>query len=184
MSDEIEIVDYDPSWPGSFAVETCEIQRVLADLHPSIEHIGSTAIPGLCAKPIIDILVGLDDIRDGRIIPGLELVGYKFQPEAGESDRLFFRKGAVRSHHVHVVDIHSWAFWKHVMFRDYLLFHPSITSQYGDLKRASAEKYRFDRPAYTGSKSGFIESVLRAATLKAFITVTGQYTLGNRFPVV
>jgi GrpB-like predicted nucleotidyltransferase (UPF0157 family) len=169
------MVEHDPSWSMSFKVEACEIRKALADLNPSIEHIGSTAIPGLCAKPIIDILVGLDEIRDGRIVSRLGLVGYIFQPEAGESDRLFFRKGAVRTHHLHVVELHSWAFWKHLMFRDYLLSNPSIALQYGELKRVSAEKYWFDRSAYTGSKSEFIESVLRAATQKAFISVNEQY---------
>ena len=158
------------------------IGRALADLNPTIIHIGSTAIPGLCAKPIIDILVGVGDMNDRSVVPGLEKIGYAFQPEAGESDRLFFRKGVVRTHHVHVVRFRGWAFWRHVFFRDYLVAHPALCSQYSDLKRRSAEQYRFDRAGYTDSKSGFIGEVLRAATLRAFITVTEQYAPGGGSP--
>jgi GrpB-like predicted nucleotidyltransferase (UPF0157 family) len=173
------MVDHDPLWSVSFALEASLIKEALADIHPTVVHIGSTAIPGICAKPIIDIMAGVDDMKDCRIVSSLEKIGYIFQPDAGEPDRLFFRKGATRTHHLHVVNIHSWTYSRHLIFRDYLLTHPSICVQYGELKRASAEKYRFDRTAYTNSKTEFIDSVLRTATEIAFIKVSGQYAQEN-----
>lgn len=174
LKDEIIMVGYDPDWTSSFDIEARRIREALIELSPAVEHVGSTAIPGLCAKPIIDILVGVKDVSDRRILNGLEMIGYAFQPDAGERDRLFFRKGRIRTHHLHVVELYGWAFWRHVIFRDYLISHPSLCAQYGKLKLASAERYRFDRTAYTESKSEFIESVLRAATLNAFIVVGEQ----------
>ena len=171
LKDEIEVVDHDPKWVSYYFTEAKRIMDVLSDQVPVVEHVGSTAIPGLCAKPIIDILVGVKDLDDGRIIARLEDIDHIFQPDAGGPDRLFFRKGAVRTHHVHVVKLHSWTFWKHVLFRDHLISHPNVCSRYGVLKRASAERNRFDRDAYTESKTEFIDSVLRMATLEGFITI-------------
>ena len=165
------MVDHDPKWASSFFNEAKIIIDVLGELAPVVEHVGSTAVPGLCAKPIIDILVGVEDMKDGKIIARLEDIGHIFQPDAGGPDRLFFRKGTLRTHHVHVVKLHSWTFWKHVLFRDHLITHPDVLTRYGVLKQVSAERYRFDRTAYTESKTEFIESVLVAATLEAFITV-------------
>lgn len=173
MTDAIEIVDYDPQWQSMFLLEASEIAKVLHDLKPVIEHVGSTAVPGLCAKPIIDMLVGVRDLQEGTVIASLESSGYVHLPDAGGPDRLFFRKGAVRTHHVHVVRLYSWTFWRHIIFRDYLISHPAVGAQYADLKLTSAKRYRFDRTAYTESKTEFVGAVLRAATLEAFITIIG-----------
>ncbi len=173
MTDAIEIVDYNPLWRLIFHLEASEIARALNDSKPVIEHVGSTTIPGLCAKPIIDILVGVRDLDEGKIIASLESSGYIHMRDGGEPDRLFFRKGALRTHHVHVVRLYSWAFWRHIIFRDYLISHLAVRSQYADLKLTSAKRYRFDRTAYTDSKTEFIGSVLRTATLEAFITISG-----------
>jgi GrpB-like predicted nucleotidyltransferase (UPF0157 family) len=175
-NDEIKVVAYDPGWRSSFALEANKIKEALGDLDPMIEHIGSTAIPGLCAKPIIDIMVGVRGISDRRIVRRLDSIGYLIQTDAGDPDRLFFRKGKVRTHHLHVVDLHGWAYWRHVIFRDYLISHPSWCARYAEIKLVSAQRYRFDRIAYTESKSDFIESVLKIATLGAFIIIDGQYT--------
>jgi GrpB-like predicted nucleotidyltransferase (UPF0157 family) len=171
LKDEIKVVDHDPKWASYYFTEAQKITEVLGDLVPVVEHVGSTAVPSLSAKPIIDILVGVNDMNEAMIIAKLEDIGYIFQPDAGGPDRLFFRKGAVRTHHVHVVKLYSWTFWKHVLFRDHLITHPNVRDRYGALKQVSAERYRFDRDAYTESKAEFIEAVLRKATLEEFITV-------------
>jgi GrpB-like predicted nucleotidyltransferase (UPF0157 family) len=176
MADEIVVVDHVTEWSAQFREEANRIQESLADMVPVAVQMGSTGIPGLCAKPVIDILVGVRDLDDERIVPSLESMGYVFRRDTKGTGDLFFRKVPIRTHHVHVVRLYSWDFWKLVIFRDYLVHHPSVCAQYGELKRISAEKYRFDRLAYVESKTEFIESVLKKATSEALITVEEQNT--------
>ncbi len=176
MTDEIMVVDHVTEWSAQFREEADRIQEALGDIVPVVVQMGSTGIPGLCAKPVIDILVGVRALDDGQIVPALESMGYLFRPDAMGPGDLFFRKVPIRTHHVHVVRLYSWDFWKLVIFRDYLISHPSLCAQYGELKRISAEKYRFDRLAYVESKTQFIESVLMRATLESLITVEEQNT--------
>jgi GrpB-like predicted nucleotidyltransferase (UPF0157 family) len=124
------------------------------------------AVPGLCSKPTIDILTGVKDLKDEMIITSLESFGYIHQLDAGEPDRIFFCKGSSRNHHIHVVKLQSWTFWRYIIFRDYVLSYPEICARYGDLKRAIAESYRHDMTTYTESKIGFIESTMKKATLE------------------
>jgi len=179
MADEIVVVDHLTEWSAQFREEADRIQRALGNIFPVVVQMGSTGIPDLCAKPVIDILVGVRDLDNDRIVPALESMGYFFRRDTKGTGDLFFRKVPIRTHHVHVVRLYSWDFWKLVIFRDYLVRHPSLCAQYGELKRISAEKYRFDRLAYVESKTEFIESVLKRATLEALITVEEQNT-GSR----
>ena len=176
MTDEIVVVDHVAEWSAQFREEADRIRGALGNLVPVVVQMGSTGIPGLCAKPVIDILVGVRDLDDDRIVPALESMGYAFRPDTMGTGDLFFRKVPVRTHHVHVVMLYSWDFWKLVIFRDCIVNHPSLCAKYGELKRISAEKYRFDRLAYVESKTEFIESVLKEATLEALIIVEGQDT--------
>jgi GrpB-like predicted nucleotidyltransferase (UPF0157 family) len=169
--DEIIIVDYDAFWQLQFVQEAEKIKKALNAPTLMIEHIGSTAVPGLCAKPIIDILVAVEDLKDEKIVAGLGELGYVFEPDAGEPDRLFFCKVTVRRYHVHVVQRESWAFRRHILFRDYLISNPSVCSEYAALKRESAKKYRTDRAGYTRSKTEFIESALRRAAKEKVFTL-------------
>ena len=164
--DTIEIVEADPSWPGQFVTEAGTIQRVLHPLQPRIEHFGSTAVPNLPAKPIIDILLML---ADGSVWPGLVAplarLGYVYWSENPRSDRMFFVKGMPpygrrRTHHLHVRTPTDLA---ELMFRDWLREHPADAARYGTLKRELAGRFKTDREAYTAAKGEFIEQVLAKA---------------------
>jgi GrpB-like predicted nucleotidyltransferase (UPF0157 family) len=158
---EVFVVDYDPTWPERYQEERARIAETLRHVGVAIEHVGSTAVPGLAAKPIIDIMVGVRELTDGeRCIEPLEAVGYEYRGEAGIPDRLFFRKGDPRSHHLHLVKQRSEFWERHVLFRDLLRERPDIAAQYAALKRELAVKYRTERLQYTEAKTPFIEAAL------------------------
>lgn len=168
--DEIELVEYDPSWPEQFAEEAAKLFEALGhDRVMAIEHFGSTAIPGLAAKPIIDVLVGLRSWTAAeQIVPLLETLGYVYWQDDPRSDRLFFVKGMPpyglrRTHHVHAVEIYS-PFWQRLLlFRDYLRLHPEAARQYESLKRDLAVRFRTDREGYTTAKKAYIETIMAKA---------------------
>ncbi len=160
------LIDYDPRWPREFEEEKA---RVLAAIGPhvvGVEHIGSTAVPGLPAKPIIDLLVGVRRLDEARpCIAPLAAIGYAYVPEyeAFIPDRRYFRKGAfgARTHHLHMVVIGGEIWNAHVRFRDWLRDHPDDARRYADLKRELAAKFRDDREAYTDGKTAFIREIER-----------------------
>lgn len=154
----MEIVPYDPQWPRLFEAEKDALEAAFGDIAPEISHIGSTAVPGLSAKPVIDILLAVDSAPDrDSSIAMLAPLGYVNVPYDGDEKRLFFKKGSPRTHHVHVVKRNSWTYWKHILFRDILASDPGPRAEYEQLKVGLAEKYRDDRRAYTDAKSEFIE---------------------------
>ena len=166
--DEVEIVDYDPRWPILFDEEA---ERLRATLDPSLivglEHFGSTAIPGLSAKPIIDILIAVRSLADAQasFVKPLRNLDYVYWAENPRKDRLFFVKGmppfgSRRSHHVHVTEPHG-ELWQRLAFRDYLRAHPEEAAIYEQLKRRLATEHKRDREAYTDAKSAYVESVMR-----------------------
>ena len=166
--DEVEIVDYDPRWPILFDEEA---ERLRATLDPSLivglEHFGSTAIPGLSAKPIIDILIAVRSLADAQanFVEPLRNLDYVYWAENPRKDRLFFVKGmppfgSRRSHHVHMTEPHG-EMWQRLAFRDYLRAHPEEAAIYEQLKRRLATEYKRDREAYTDAKSAYVESVMR-----------------------
>lgn len=162
------VADYDPQWVTLYEREKTNILAAIGNKVVAIEHIGSTAVPGLGAKPIIDILVGVLCLADAdECIEPLKSIGYEYAPEheAFEPERRYFRKGPVgaRNYHLHVTEVNSNLWRNHLLFRDYLRAHPEVARQYHELKRALAEKYRFNRPAYTNSKAPFVEAVLAQA---------------------
>jgi GrpB-like predicted nucleotidyltransferase (UPF0157 family) len=167
--DDIYIVDYNPLWTSLFAEEAARIQQALGDdLIVEIEHIGSTAVPGLAAKPIIDIMVGVRSLIDAQpAIPALEKLGYVYWYDNPNTDRMFFVKGMPpygkqRTHHVHIVQ-HESEFWQRKFFRDYLRMHPEEVQRYAALKRELAERFRSDREAYTDGKRNYIQGVMEKA---------------------
>lgn len=165
--DEIEIVLYDPSWPTLFAAEATRLRAVLApNLILGLEHFGSTAIPGLAAKPIIDILIAVPSLAAARetAIAPLEDLGYLHWYDNPKTDRMFFVKGlpphgARRTHHVHMTEP-SGEMWQRLAFRDYLRTHPDEAVRYERLKRELAAKHRDDREAYTGAKEAYVAAVM------------------------
>lgn len=168
--DEIEIVAYDPNWPALFAEEATRLRAVLPpDLILGLEHFGSTAIPGLAAKPIIDILIAVPSLADARIktVEPLEQLGYAFWADNPKTDRLFFVKGllpygAGRTHHVHIAEPDAEP-WQRLIFRDHLREHPAEATRYETLKRDLAVRYRDDREAYTAAKESYVTEVMAKA---------------------
>ncbi len=163
----INIVSYDPSWPSMFEAARLALHAIFHD-GGQIEHVGSTAVPGLGAKPIIDIMIGLTTFdRVTRAFPGLEGLGYEYvsEYEAEFPDRRYFRKPAEhpRTHHLHIVERGSNFWTRHLLFRDRLRGNRQIAKTYETLKRALAIRYRHDGVGYTNAKTEFIEGVLHEA---------------------
>jgi GrpB-like predicted nucleotidyltransferase (UPF0157 family) len=166
----IEVVDYDPSWPRRYEEERDRIAAALGDAVVAIEHVGGTAVPGLPAKPVIDIMVGVPDIeRAGQAVAGLINLGYQYVPELESQlpERRYFRRGTPETHHVHMVTMGSDFWEEHVLFRDYLRSNPKAAEEYGKLKRGLANRFRFDRDAYRAGKVPFIDTVVDAARRQA-----------------
>lgn len=168
--DEIEIVEYDPRWPALFAEEAARLRAALdPGLIVGLEHFGSTAIPGMAAKPIIDILIAVGSLAEARerFVEPLEELDYAFWSDNPKTDRLFFVKGmppygARRTHHVHVVEPSAEP-WQRLRFRDYLIAHPDEARRYADLKRNLAAMNRSDREAYTDAKAAFVDEIMAKA---------------------
>ena len=168
--DEIHLVEYDPGWPAMYRDEAERVRSILpAGLVSAIEHFGSTAIPGLAAKPIIDILVAVRSVPEARevAVSPMESLGYAFWTDNPKLDRLFFVKGLApraprRTHHVHMAEPGS-EMWGRLLFRDYLRMHPEEAARYGALKFELMERYRGDREAYTDGKSAYVEEIMSLA---------------------
>jgi len=169
--DQIVVVPYDAAWPQRFKVESQLIQMALADLQPVVEHIGSTSVPGLAAKPTIDMLVGVHSLADfARHADLLIAYGYEYIPEYERvlPDRRFFKRvvRGVRTHHVHVVEFGGLYWRRYMAFRDSLRRDAGLAARYAELKRSLAARHRFDRDGYTNAKTGFVESVLARCPLR------------------
>ncbi len=168
--DEIEIVAYDPDWPARFEAEAAELHRVLDPaLVVGLEHFGSTAIAGLAAKPVIDILIAVRSLAAARsaFVGPLRGLGYVFWAENPKTDRLFFVKGmppygARRTHHVHVTEPTGEP-WQRLAFRDYLRAHPDEAKRYERLKFDLAARHRNDREAYTDAKTAYVDEIVALA---------------------
>jgi len=169
--DEVEIVDYDARWPSLFDEEAGRLRSVLdPSLIVGLEHFGSTAIPCLSAKPIIDILIAVPSLAAARatFVAPLQRLDYVYWADNPKKDRMFFVKGmppfgSKRSHHVHVTEPKG-EMWQRLAFRDYLRTHPEEAATYERLKRRLAAEHQTDREAYTDAKSAYVESVMRKAT--------------------
>ena len=162
----IEVVDYDRDWPRQYVAERDRIDAAIGDVALAIEHVGGTAVPGLPAKPVIDLMVGVEDIeRAGPAVAGLINLGYEYVPELESQlpDRRYFRRGSPESHHVHMVPVSSDYWAEHLLFRDYLRTHPQAAEEYGKLKLGLAGRHRLDRDAYRAGTVPFIDTVVAAA---------------------
>ena len=169
IREEILIVPYDPGWRQLFRDEADFLRAKLPkSLIERIEHFGSTAVPGLAAKPVIDLLVQVSSLEETRvqIVPILETEGYEY---FWRTDRLpayawFIKRDSrgKRTHHLHMVEAES-KLWERLYFRDYLREFPEEARRYAELKQFLAEKYPNDRVAYTEGKSAMIESLTETA---------------------
>ena len=161
MEDPILIAEYDAEWPMLYEQEKIKILNALGDTIADIQHIGSTSVPGLAAKPVIDILLGIEYVppQDAQIA-AVETIGYLYCGELGIPGRHYFRCGIPRTHQIHLVKLDS-KFWEtHILFRDFLRAHPDAAQQYEALKRDLAVNFRDDRERYTDSKAPLIEQML------------------------
>jgi len=172
-AEEVDVVPYDPRWPGLFESERNHLRACLPPgLIGRIEHFGSTAVPGLPAKPVIDILVEVADLGETKrkIVPILEGQGYDYfwRPSFGDDRPPFYAwfikrdASGKRTHHIHMVESDS-ELWDRLLFRDYLISHPVTAREYAALKLRLAETHHGDRIAYTRAKTEFIAGVTRKA---------------------
>jgi GrpB-like predicted nucleotidyltransferase (UPF0157 family) len=158
MANPVIVLDYDPNWPGLFHSLRKRIADALGDLAAAIEHIGSTAVPDLAAKPIIDIDVLLaSETMLPAAIERLASLGYIHRGNLGIPEReAFFAAANDPPHHLYVCPPCSAEFRRHIAFRDYLRARPKDAKIYGDLKIALAERFRDDRSAYNTAKGEFV----------------------------
>jgi GrpB-like predicted nucleotidyltransferase (UPF0157 family) len=161
----VVIVPYDPSWPGRFARLGSALRNALGETALRIEHIGSTAVPGLAAKPVIDIQVSVASLEplEAYRIP-LERLGYCFHANNPDLTKRFFREPpGERRTHVHVREIGSWSEQLALLFRDYLRAHPADAARYAELKYRLAAAYGRDREGYTEAKGPLIWEIVASA---------------------
>jgi GrpB-like predicted nucleotidyltransferase (UPF0157 family) len=164
----IEVHDYDPRWPVLFDEERKRLRRVFGPALP-IEHIGSTSVPGLAAKPIIDILAGVPSLPKAKsiYIEALLALGYTYIPEYETwlPAELFFRKGIPGpwTHHLHVMEPSNPRWQDFLLFRDYLRLHPETASAYGSLKKSLALAFGDDIEGFRNAKHEFVTSVTAKA---------------------
>jgi GrpB-like predicted nucleotidyltransferase (UPF0157 family) len=159
---EVRICDYDPEWPHLFSRIECELREHVGTLAVAIEHVGSTSVPGLAAKPIIDIdIVIASGYQFPLIKERLEKFGYIHEGPLGLRGREAFRCVIdLPVHHLYVCESGARPLQEHLCFRDILRQSPELATEYAVLKRNLAEQHRNDRDAYTEAKTGFIRSVL------------------------
>lgn len=159
---EVVVVPHSPKWQKLFEQESKCIRRALGKTAVAVHHIGSTAIPGIYAKPIIDLLVEVGDItcvdqQNAQMV----LAGYEAMGEFGIAGRRYFRKESLqkRTHHVHVFAVGSAQIERHLAFRDYLIGHPDAAQDYSELKRSLAKEYSTNIEKYMDGKDEFIKAI-------------------------
>jgi GrpB-like predicted nucleotidyltransferase (UPF0157 family) len=166
----VVVVPYDPRWSGEFVAASAAIRDALGSDILAIHHVGSTAVPGLCAKPILDLLVSVADLeRSLDLVPALEELGYEFRSDEEIPDRHYFRRGAgmVRTHHLSLAEPASHYHRVTVAFRDALRANPVKAREYCELKMTLAREYPMNRAKYIEGKSAFVAGILAAASLGA-----------------
>lgn len=160
----VELVPYDPAWAAAFERERTLITEVLRDAVVAIHHVGSTAIPGMLAKPVIDIMVTLPRLDEATDCIGpLREIGYYFRDHPDNDDRRFFRKGTPRTHHVHLVEHGSRGAAATLAFRDALRADAALRDRYAELKRALQQAHPRDTIAFSQDKGAFVREVLERA---------------------
>jgi GrpB-like predicted nucleotidyltransferase (UPF0157 family) len=164
----IVVVEYDPWWPVMFEQEKEAIMSALGNRVLLIEHIGSTAVPGLAAKPVIDMGVGIRSLADTRdLMPCIESLEYIYEPTLEQllPERRFFWKGTptIHTYHLHLTEVDNPVILRPIRFRDYLRAHPDTAKEYGALKKELAKRCKQDIAAYVAGKTALVERVLKQA---------------------
>ncbi len=165
MSEAVELLPYDPKWALDYAAEQANLLGCFVEPPLRIEHFGSTAVPGLSAKPIIDVLVVVKDMDTARVLlPAVEALGYVSAPNYPDPHRIVLIKRNTkgdRTHHLHFhADTEETR--RHLVFRDALRADPAVLGAYERLKQDLAVRFRDDRDAYSRHKTAFIDEVVFA----------------------
>jgi GrpB-like predicted nucleotidyltransferase (UPF0157 family) len=155
----IEVVDYDPNWKNIFETEKVALAQAIGSNAVKIDHIGSTSVIGLAAKPIIDILIEVSNLEElDAANRKINALGYKIKGENGISGRRYFQKGGnQRSHHVHAFQSSDIHLHRHRTFKEYLIAHPTVASKYGSIKKEAVSKSDNDINVYMALKNDFIQ---------------------------
>ncbi|MGD1855694.1 MAG: GrpB family protein [Leptolyngbyaceae cyanobacterium] len=159
----IELSSYDPEWPTRFEAEKRYLANVIGRWRwGSVEHVGSTAVPGLLAKPVIDIMFDVKSLEDSK--PAIDILvrnGYQYFPYKSDVMHWFCKPSdAFRTHHLHLIPYESQLWQERIQFRDLLRSNQKIASDYAALKQSLATRYQYEREAYTQAKWPFIQQVL------------------------
>lgn len=166
----VELVAHQKEWKTLYEQEEKLLRFAIGEIVIAIEHIGSTAIPSIVAKPIIDVIIGVKDLADvEKYLLSLAAIGYEDRGESGIPGRRYFRKGteAISTHHLSVVEYGGDIWRRHLLFRDYLRDHKEAARRYDELKKDLAIKFKNDREAYTNGKGEFVEEILQAANFSS-----------------
>ena len=161
----IKVVPYNSDWIKDYVKESEQIKNILGDEIIKSYHIGSTAIPGIYAKPIIDILIEVNDIKNiDNYNDEMNKLGYISKGEFGIEGRRFFLKGIYnRTHHLHIFETGNPEIRKHLNFKDYMISHPETAKQYEKLKKDLSIKFRYDNEGYCKGKDEFIRDIDKQA---------------------
>jgi len=163
-SGQVKLFAYESGWQILFLEERDRLQAGIGEYVLDIQHIGSTSIPGMPAKPILDIGIAITNFEEGvRCIHPMEKLGYRYKGENGIPLRHYFVKGSPRTHHVHMVELESEEWRSHLLFRDYLIKNPETARSYERLKQKLAKQFVTERAAYQAGKDSFIKAVLDKA---------------------
>lgn len=164
MEKPVYIEEYTSDWVKQFQEEREILKGIMGQKAIAIEHIGSTSVEGLGAKPILDIAIGVNDLKVvSEFVEPLKQIGYEFVYHKEFPERRFFRKGQWRAgtHHLHFYQFEGEHWNNQILFRNYLRNNPDVLEEYHQLKVNLAEKFRFDRVSYTENKAPFIQKVLQ-----------------------
>ena len=164
---KVEVVPHNPRWRDAFEAEARQVAAALGENAAAIHHIGSTAIPNIYAKPVIDMLVEVKDVTelDGQS-SAMESLGYEVMGEFGIPGRRYFRKDTpegIRTHQIHAFEAGSAEAERHLAFRDYMIAHPGDALAYSELKRKLAEEHPQSIDGYMDGKDAFIKEMDRRA---------------------
>lgn len=162
-SPSYRIVEYDDEWSALFEEEKARVVDALGIEARCVEHIGSTSVPGLGAKPIVDIMVGIPSMNQAdEFMPPLERIDYEWRDDTVPGTR-YIRKEVPRRYNLHMTR-HGGDFWtEHLLFRDYLRAHPDVAQQYEELKRELMATYAYEPLTYNQGKSEFIQAIVEKA---------------------
>lgn len=162
----VRLLPYQKEWGGAFEEEKENLEKLLRDVVVDIQHVGSTAIPGLSAKPIIDMLMAVSSLSViQKIRDTLEGAGYQYRENGSDEVQVLFVKGSEenRTHYLHITELGSQEWKNSLAFRDYLRAHPEEVERYESLKQKLAKLYPNDRREYTKAKKDFFERIFEKA---------------------